>query len=239
MRTLYLTSPLMTGKDALDVQTRLKAKGYDPGPLDGKYGPETVYAVRTFQNANRLAVDGMYGPLTAKALAAKPKPPPAPKPTSNGVKALGEAVKHIGVKESPARSNRTMFGQWFGIDGVPWCVIFVSYCFDAGAGQLLGSGNNPARGFFPKGMAYVPYLEAWLKTSGQWAGKVAPQPGDIAVYDFDGGVADHTGIVEKYLGGGKFTAIEGNTAVGNDANGGEVMRRTRYLSQVHGFGRLR
>ena len=49
---------------------------------------------------------------------------------------------------------------------------------------------------------------------------------------------DHIGIVEEYLGGGKFNAIEGNTSVGNDSNGGEVMRRLRYISQVDGFGRL-
>ena len=34
-------------------------------------------------------------------------------------------------------------------------------------------------------------------------------------------------------------AIEGNTAVGNDCNGGEVMRRLRYVSQVDGFGRVK
>ena len=44
--------------------------------------------------------------------------------------------------------------------------------------------------------------------------------------------------VEEYLGGGKFNAIEGNTGIGNDANGGEVMRRLRYFSDVNGFGRV-
>jgi hypothetical protein len=33
-------------------------------------------------------------------------------------------------------------------------------------------------------------------------------------------------------------AVEGNTAVGNDSNGGEVMRRRRFLSQVDGVGRV-
>ena len=32
--------------------------------------------------------------------------------------------------------------------------------------------------------------------------------------------------------------VEGNTAVGNDSNGGEVMRRLRYISNVNGFGRV-
>ena len=50
---------------------------------------------------------------------------------------------------------------------------------------------------------------------------------------------EHIGIVEKSLGGGQFHCIEGNTAVGNDSNGGQVMRRLRYVSQVNGFGRVR
>lgn len=232
----------MWGPDVVNVQKRLKVKGYDPGIVDGRYGPTTSHAVRLFQKANRLQVDGIYGPKTAKLLTAtgtKTKPPPAaPTAASKGLKALHEALKHLGVKESPASSNKTKFGVWFGVDGVPWCAIFMSYCFTIAAGVTLCKGFKGA-GVFPKGCAYVPTVEAWLRATGQWIGAAAPQPGDIAIYDWDGGVADHIGIVESYLGGGKFTAIEGNTSVGNDSDGGEVMRRDRYLSQVHGFGRLR
>ena len=72
-----------------------------------------------------------------------------------------------------------------------------------------------------------------------WIGRVEPRPGDIAIYNWDGGEPDHIGIVESYAqGGGTFTAIEGNTAIGNDSNGGEVMRRERCLTQVDGFGRV-
>jgi hypothetical protein len=71
-----------------------------------------------------------------------------------------------------------------------------------------------------------------------WLGRVEPQPGDIAIYNWDGAEPDHIGIVERYLGNGTFTAIEGNTAVDNDSNGDGVMRRTRTLKQVDGFGRV-
>jgi len=71
-----------------------------------------------------------------------------------------------------------------------------------------------------------------------WVGKSQPLPGDIAIFNWDGALPDHIGIVEEYVGGGKFNCIEGNTAVGNDSNGGEVMRRLRYMSQVDGFGRV-
>jgi hypothetical protein len=40
------------------------------------------------------------------------------------------------------------------------------------------------------------------------------------------------------LGGGKVNAIQGNTSIGNDSNGGQVMRRLRYLTRVNGFGRV-
>ena len=60
------------------------------------------------------------------------------------------------------------------------------------------------------------------------------QPGDVVIYDFPGGaLTDHCGIVETATSS-FVTAIEGNTAVGNDSNGGEVMRRTRSVKQVVG-----
>ena len=63
---------------------------------------------------------------------------------SAGRRALAEALRHVGVRESPPGSNRTMFGRWFGVDGVPWCAIFVSYCFDVGAGRVLCRGWHGA-----------------------------------------------------------------------------------------------
>ena len=53
--------------------------------------------------------------------------------------------------------------------------------------------------------------------------------------DFPGNKAktDHCGIVVTALTDGVRT-IEGNTGVGNDSNGGEVMERTRPLSVIVG-----
>ena len=155
-----------------------------------------------------------------------------------GERALAEALRHVGVRESPPGSNRTPFGRWFGVDGVPWCAIFVSYCFARGAGVTLCHGWHGA-GVYARGVAYVPTLEAWLRARRLWLGRHGgARPGDIVVYDWDGGVPDHVGIVERVLPGGRVAAVEGNTAVGNDSDGGEVMRRTRSLASVSGFGRL-
>src|SRR3954452_13441115 len=151
-----------------------------------------------------------------------------------GHRALAEALRHVGVRESPPGSNRTMFGRWFGVDGVPWCAIFASYCFDVGAGVVLCRGWRGA-GVGPRGVAYVPTLAAWLKADGRWMD--APQPGDLAIFDWDGGLPDHVGIVIS-AHGERLHTVEGNTGIGNDSDGGEVMRRERRLEQAAGFGRL-
>jgi hypothetical protein len=114
----------------------------------------------------------------------------------------------------------------------------VSYCFHNGAEYTICEGFKGA-GVYAKGCTYVPTTEAWLHATGMWKGRTEPLPGDIAIYNWHGGLPDHIGIVEEYLGGGKFNAIEGNTGIGNDANGGEVMRRQRYFSDVDGFGRVK
>ena len=235
---LHVTSPLMKGPDVLRIQEQLQAWGFSPGTLDAEYGPATAAAVTAFQRTHKLDPDGVVGPQTRAALRKKPTPTPPPNGKQTpGQKALAEALKHLGDKEKPAGSNKTAFGKWFGVDGVPWCNIFVSYCFKVGANTVIAPGFKGA-GCYPNGCTYVPTTEAWLRATGQWVGRAEPKPGDVAIYNWDGGAPDHIGLVEEYLGGGKFNAIEGNTSVGNDSNGGEVMRRLRYISQVDGFGRL-
>ena len=231
----------MQGPEVLVIQEKLEALGYAPGTLDGIYGDTTASAVRAFQRDHGLEVDGVVGPKTRQALG-KVKKPPGPQPivrkqSELGRAALAEALKHVGKKERPAGTNKTAFGKWFGVDAVPWCNIFVSYCFVMGPKYVICAGFNGA-GVYANGCTYVPTTEAWLRATGMWKGQTAPMPGDIVIFNWDGGVPDHIGIVEDDLGGGKFNSIEGNTAVGNDSNGGAVMRRLRYTSQINGFGRV-
>jgi hypothetical protein len=232
-RELHLTSPMMSGQDVLDVQHKLETLGYSPGEIDGKYGAATAAAVRAFQRDHGLKQDGWIGPMTRNALAIATAAETNKDSSEKGMRALAEAIKHIGVKEEPLGSNRTKFGEWFGVNGVAWCNIFVSYCFQLGAGYTICDGfAGRAAGVYPKGCAYVPTTEAWMRTTGSWLGRVPPLPGDIAIYNWDGGEADHIGIVENYLGEGRFSAIEGNT------NAERVERMTRYMTQVNGFGRI-
>jgi len=67
-KVLRLKNPRMTGADVKAVQQALKAAGFNPGPLDGEYGPKTAAAVAAYQLAKGLAPDGEAGPKTFKAL---------------------------------------------------------------------------------------------------------------------------------------------------------------------------
>ncbi len=63
-----------SGPEVRELQRRLSAAGY-PVTVDGKLGPETERAVRRFQQAAGLEVDGLVGPLTMRALDSRFEPP--------------------------------------------------------------------------------------------------------------------------------------------------------------------
>lgn len=77
-----------TGTAVRDLQTRLRALGFDPGPVDGIFGSGTDGAVRSFQQSRRLTVDGIVGPQTWSALdsgsGAQPTVPAPPAPWMPG-----------------------------------------------------------------------------------------------------------------------------------------------------------
>jgi len=47
-----------------ELQRKLKAAGFDPGPIDGDFGPRTEAAVKAFQRSRGIGVDGVVGPQT-------------------------------------------------------------------------------------------------------------------------------------------------------------------------------
>ncbi|QUO36474.1 CHAP domain-containing protein [Dysosmobacter sp. Marseille-Q4140] len=134
----------------------------------------------------------------------------------------------IGYCESPAGSNKTKYGIWFGLNGQPWCMMFLQWLFhQADAAALL-----------PVKTASCGTMMRAAQAAGLWVTD-GYRPGDLVIYDFPGGAAtDHCGIVET-AEAETLTAIEGNTAEGNDANGGMVMRRSRSLRLVAGAVRPR
>ncbi len=64
----YVAPVLMVGDDVRAVQEALLKAGFDPKAMDGSYGRSTETAVKAFQKANALEVDGIVGPLTWAAL---------------------------------------------------------------------------------------------------------------------------------------------------------------------------
>lgn len=148
-------------------------------------------------------------------------------------KIIEMAASQIGIKEQPANSNKVKYNtEYYGreVSGsdYPWCCAFVWWVFKHCNASALFYGG--------KKTAYCPTVENYYKQQGKWykSGK----PGDMVLFDFSGkGIAGHIGIVEKVNSDGSYTTIEGNTGSGNDANGGAVMRRTRYKSSIRGFAR--
>jgi N-acetylmuramoyl-L-alanine amidase len=67
-RQLHLTSPNLRGDDVHDLQMRLARLGFDPGRIDGIFGPDTHRALRDFQSNCGLAVDGLCGPTTVRSM---------------------------------------------------------------------------------------------------------------------------------------------------------------------------
>lgn len=133
---------------------------------------------------------------------------------------LDIARAELGTKESPTGSNKVKYSTWYGLTG-PWCVMFVMWCCHYAGVEL------------PIRTASCSALRAAAQSAGMWV-TGDYRPGDIVIYDWGkDGKPDHCGIIET-VGGSSVVAIEGNTAVGNDSNGGEVMRRTRTMSQIIG-----
>lgn len=65
----------MSGPDVRQLQEQLKKAGFDPGAINGTFGPETEAAVRAFQQAKGLQLDGIAGQQTWGALYGLSYPP--------------------------------------------------------------------------------------------------------------------------------------------------------------------
>jgi peptidoglycan L-alanyl-D-glutamate endopeptidase CwlK len=57
-----------SGADVKRLQEKLKQRGFNPGMVDGDFGPATKAAVIAFQRSEGLLADGIAGPRTQHAL---------------------------------------------------------------------------------------------------------------------------------------------------------------------------
>jgi hypothetical protein len=160
-----------------------------------------------------------------------------------------KAASQLGQTEDPPDSDRSKFSLWYGTVG-HWCAMFVTWVFcDLGFSSATFKKGGP--------YAYVPYVVHDAK-AGVNGLMLAPGPSDGTVVCFDwdrDGTADHIGIcadeatlrrlvpaaldaaIKQFgtLGSSDFWTVEGNTAAGNDSNGGTVMIRKRNKSLVAAF----
>lgn len=237
------------GPTVAALQRRLKAAGFDPGPVDGDYGPLTRKAVQRYQRAHNLPVTGHVDGGTAGHLVnPSHRPSTAPGSTSTpigtggsgggggtsdgpqGIRGTGDArdvvrlaESQLGEGEHPPGSNNTKYGSWYsaGDPAEPWCARFVSWVYQKSGHPLphIQDGH---------GFQYCPAAVTWARQHGVWhAGTHGIQPGDVVMFDWTGdGVSDHTGIATSSAGGdGSVRTIEGNASdvVGRHVRGRGVV----------------
>ena len=151
-------------------------------------------------------------------------------------KVIAVARGELGYTESPAGSNRTKYGKAFAWDGVPWCVVFIWWCFrEAGEGAAFYGGAKTAS---------CGTLLRWYQEQGQTVPAREVQPGDIVILNFSGTketqhcglVVDVSPVVCPATGAPSYIiTIEGNTSPGLEGsqdNGGCVALKQRAYRHI-------
>ena len=133
------------------------------------------------------------------------------------------ALDEQGYSEYPVNSNKTKYGSWFGLNGVSWCGIFVSWVYDKVGLTLPNIG-------YTKGFAGCDTAFAYFKKK-NWITN-SPIPADIILFDFKKNKTfQHTGIYLSKIDNECFLSIEGNTSInGSQNNGGQVCIKLRKYS---------
>lgn len=67
-RLLYVTAPRLRGDDVAELQVRLAQLGFDPGRIDGIFGPLLDAALRDFQRNRDLDTSGVLSKATLQEL---------------------------------------------------------------------------------------------------------------------------------------------------------------------------
>ena len=137
----------------------------------------------------------------------------------------------LGYTESPPNSNRTKYGEWYGVNGVPWCVIALWYWFDRAGERMAFFGGGKT--------ASCSILLRWYREQGLTVPVEDVREGDIVLLNFHGkSDPEHCGLVVEARGRNAYLqTIEGNTTPGigmegSQDNGGCVAEKLRSYSQI-------
>lgn len=168
----------------VEIQRKLKEKGFDPGPIDGVRGALTVAAIMAFQRSEGLAADGVVGPQTARALVGA-EPPASTGLLSQNIPWMIEAAELLGVHEDTSAGSNPLIIGWakdlsisYADDETPWCGLFVAHCI----GSQLPTEPRPAnplgaRSWLTFGNPTDPQFGAvmvfWRGSRNSWLGHVA------------------------------------------------------------------
>lgn len=140
---------------------------------------------------------------------------------------IEKAQSFIGTKEDN-NGNVIFNAEYYGrnIGHSAWCCTFVWYIFEqCKASNLFCDGKK---------VAYCPTVGDWAIANNLTVPKTEGKYGDIVLFDWDkNGNSDHIGFILKKNADGSYQTIEGNTSISNQANGGMVMERTRYISTIN------
>ena len=145
-----------------------------------------------------------------------------------GEKAVELLTADEGIAESPAGSNRTKYGKYWGVDGVAYCAMGVSWAYREAGSPLPSLQTSPTGkdGF----IAYVPYMHGYATNNDERTDD--PQVGDPVILFGQ----EHVGMFDGWIARGvSFNTIEANTASWNDSDGIYVARRVRYVTSVDCF----
>lgn len=152
---------------------------------------------------------------------------------------IDKARADLGYTESPPNSNKTKYGEWYGVNKQPWCVMALAYWFDQAGERMAFFGGGKT--------ASCRTLLRWYREQGLTVAKQDIQIGDILIQNFSGKKRDgeldteHCGlVVEKGPLAGTWYCVEGNTSPGEEGsqdNGGCVALKLRSVKNVVGVCR--
>lgn len=139
---------------------------------------------------------------------------------TRGEAVLAAAARDIGYHEGTNKHNK--YGEWYGLDGVPWCMEAVQYWYHEAEFDL------------PYKTASCGELLRWYQANQPECITDKPACGCIVIFDFPGTKysTDHTGLFVR-LEDGFISTVDGNTSAGNNSNGGWVQQRTRRLNYAN------
>jgi uncharacterized protein (TIGR02594 family) len=191
------------GDEMKAVQKRLALEGFDPGPLDGKGGPQSAKALEGF-----LRKVGIPVAVLATATAFTLTPAPAPRALNPAPADLPWMIEARKVLNRHETRDKSFLAKWLKSDGrtlgdpekLPWCGDFVETCL------RLALPAEP----FPGALGDNPY---WARNWALLGREVAPCYGAVLAFERPGG-GGHVGFAVGYdaanffvLGGNQSNAV--------------------------------